>query len=128
MKVLRFPAMRRAIQLSLLLLGVSLATSAFAEGGPKRNRPADYQEITDEDRAAARERARNRVSTWNDAEIPPEYEFPWMQLGFVALAFLIATPVAWIAYRNSSKELKEHTVFTQQPKRRKAAEKPLDEA
>ncbi|MGV3619363.1 MAG: hypothetical protein ACO1OB_01025 [Archangium sp.] len=111
--------MRRAIQTVLLVLSLSVAASAFAANG--RQKPTEYQEVTDEDRAAARERARNRVSTWTEANMPEEYEFPWMRIGFVVLAFAIATPFALIAYRNSSQELKEHTAFTQQKTRRKAA-------
>lgn len=111
--------MRRATQTVLLMLSLTVAASAFAANG--RQKPSEYQEITDEDRAAARERSRNRVSTWSEANMPEEYEFPWMRIGFVALAFAIATPFAIAAYRNSSQELKEHTAFSQQSRKRKPA-------
>lgn len=124
--VLRSNAMRRSTYTLILVLSLTAASAAFA-ANEKRNKPSQYQEVTDEDRAAARERARTRVSTWNDAALPPEYSFPWMQLGFVALALGIATPIAWIAYRNSSKELKEVNAFAQQQPRKRAAKPAIEE-
>ncbi len=124
--VLRCAAMRRSTHTLLLVFTLTAASAAFA-ANERRNKPSEYQEVTDEDRAAARERARTRVSTWNDSELPPEYSFPWMQLGFIALAFAIATPIAWIAYRNSSKELKDANAFAQQQPRKRPAKPAIGE-
>lgn len=111
--------MRRVLQTVLLVVGLSVAGSAFAAGGG-RQKPAEFHEVSDEERAAARERARNRVPTWSESDVPEEYRFPWMQIGFVALAFAVATPFAWSAYRSSAKELRAHNAFAQsQPRKRK---------
>ena len=97
--------MRRSIKGLFLALSFLVAASAFA-ANERRHKPSEYQEITDEDRAAARERARSRVSEWRETELPPEYEFPWMQIGFVALAFAVALPFAWAAYNRHAAEVR----------------------
>lgn len=119
--------MRRSISTLFLALSLVVGASAFA-ANERRHKPSEYQEITDEDRAAARERARSRVSEWRETELPPEYEFPWMQIGFVALAFAIAVPFAWAAYNRHAAEVRaiaEATAPT--PRKRKAAATPAEE-
>lgn len=95
--------MRRSTSCLLLALSLLLGASAFA-ANERRLKPSDYQENPDQDRAAAREKARSRVATWQETELPPEYEFPWMQVGFVALAFAIAVPFGWGAYNRHAAE------------------------
>ena len=99
----RVQVMRRSISGLFLALSLSMGASAFA-ANERRHKPGEYQEITDEDRTAARERARSRVSSWRETELPPEYHFPWMQIGFVVLAFAIAAPFAWGAYNRHAAE------------------------
>ena len=91
--------------------------------------PSEYQEITDEDRTAARERAKSKVSTWRETELPPEYEFPWMQVGFVALAIGIAVPFGWAAYNRHAAEVKAiaEASVTTRAKRIKSAPAAQDE-
>jgi len=112
-----------------IALSVVLGTSAFA-ANEKRRKPAEFQDVTEEDRAAARERSRNRMGTWREVDPIPESTFPWMQLGFVALTFAIAAPFAWGYYNRSSKELRDANAFVNQPRKRssKAAEPADDQA
>lgn len=86
-----------------LALSLLMGASAFA-ANERRHKPSEYQEITEEDRDAARLRAKSKVSTWRETELPPEYEFPWMQIGFVALAIGIAVPFGWAAYNRHAAE------------------------
>ena len=113
--------MRRSISGLLIALSLLLGASAFA-ANERRHKPSEYQEISDEDRNAARERARNRVSTWRETELPPEYEFPWMQVGAVALAFAIAAPFAYGAYNRHAAEAREIAAATASPRKRAKAE------
>lgn len=114
--------MRRPITGLILALSLVFGASAFA-ANERRHKPSEYQEITDEDRTAARERARSRVSAWRETEVPPEYEFPWMQIGFVAAAFLVAAPFAYGAYSRHAADVRaiaEATAPT--PRKRKASQ------
>ena len=97
--------MRRSISGLFLALGLLMGVSAFA-ANERRHKPPEYQEpeISDEDRAAARERAKSKVTSWRETELPPEYEFPWMQVGAVVLAFVVATPFAIGAYNRHAAE------------------------
>lgn len=102
----------------VLALSLSLGASAFA-ANERRHKPSEYQDITDEDRAAARERARNRMGSWHEVDPIEESTFPWMQLGFTALAFAIVAPFAYWFFKNSSKELNEANAFANSgPKKR----------
>ncbi len=98
--------MRRSIRPLFVVLSLLLGASAFA-ANERRHKPAEYQDVTDEDRAAARERARKRIGEWHETDLPPEYQFPWMPVGFVALLLVIAVPFGWAAYNRSSKELRD---------------------
>ena len=113
--------MRRPITGLILTLSLAFGASAFA-ANERRHKPSEYQEISDEDRAAARERARSRVSAWRETELPPEYSFPWMQIGFVAAAFLLAAPFAYGAYnRHAALVRSVAEANTPTPRKRKAA-------
>ncbi|MFO0596966.1 MAG: hypothetical protein U0228_16745 [Myxococcaceae bacterium] len=98
--------MRRSPRLLLLALAVGLALPAFAEN-ERRHRPTEYQEMTDEEKAALKEKQRNRMGTWNENDLPPEYHFPWMQIGFIGLAIVIAIPFGWVAYKRFATETNE---------------------
>lgn len=110
-------AMRRSTPLFLLVIGVFLATSALA-ANEKRRKVAEYQDITDEDRAAARERARSRLGSFQETAPPQEYKFPWMAIGFAALTLGIAAPFAWGAYKRASKEQDDANAFAPGPRKR----------
>ena len=97
--------MRRSTSGLILALSLVVGASAFA-ANERRHKPPEYQEITDEDRAAARDKARSHVATWHETEVPPEYEFPLMQIGFVALALAIALPFGWAAYNRHAAEIR----------------------
>lgn len=113
--------MRRSTSGLFLALSLSLGASAFA-ANERRHKPSEYQEISDEERKAARERQRNRVSTWQETQLPPEYEFPWMQIGMVALAFAVAAPFAYGAYNRHAAEVREMAAASAPPRKRAKAE------
>ncbi len=112
--------MRRPLAGLILTLSLVFGASAFA-ANERRHKPSEYQELSEEDRNAARERARSRVSEWRETELPPEYEFPWMQIGFVAAAFLIAAPFAYGAYNRHAAEVRAIAEASAPPRKRKAA-------
>ena len=69
-------------------------------------------ELTEEEREAARVRARYKMGTWRESEAPPpEFAFPWMPLGFTLLIFALAAPFAWSAYRRDAKEMPDTKAF-----------------
>lgn len=118
--------MRRPINGLFIALSLFLGASAFA-ANERRHKPSDYQEITDEDRTAARDRARSRVSSWRETELPPEYEFPWMQIGFVALAFVVATPFAIGAYNRHAADVRAIAEASNTAPRKRAKAAPAEE-
>ncbi len=110
-----------------LVLSFGLLTGATALGANERRspKPAEFQtnEITEAERAAARERARHRMNAWKTDEPVPEYKFPWMLLGFTVLTIGIAAPFAYGAYQRQAKELREAEAFAATgPRKRKAAD------
>lgn len=98
--------MRRSIQLVAVALSLSFATAAFA-ANERRIKPNDYQEMSDEEKAAAKTRARSKITAWNETAVPPEYEFPWMPITFSVLALGLAAPFAWRAWKAYSSETRE---------------------
>lgn len=119
--------MRRSISGLFLTLSLLMGASALA-ANERRHRPAEYQEPSDEERKAAKGRSRPRVSTWRESELPPEYEFPWMQIGFVALALTIAVPFGWAAYNRHAAEVRAIAEATKPaPRRRAKAADPAEE-
>lgn len=107
----------------LVVLSLGLLASATALGADRRGKPAEYQpsEITEAERAAARERARNRMNAWGADEPAPEFKFPWMLVGFAVLAFGIAAPFAYGAYQRQAKEFREADAFAPPAGRRRKA-------
>lgn len=118
--------MRRSLSALLLAVTLSSGATALAEN-ERRHKPAEYQEISDEDRAAARERSRNKVSQWRETQLPPEYKFPWMQIGFTVLTLGLAIPFGWSMYRNSSRELRDRAVPLPTPRKRSKPEVQAEE-
>lgn len=109
--------MRRSLASLLLALGLLTGATALA-ANERRHKPADYQEITEEDRSAARDRARHKVRQWREADPMPEYHFPWMPIGFTVLTLGLAAPFAWAAYNRHAKELRERAALAPQPRKR----------
>lgn len=111
-----------ARSLSGLLLALCLLSGVTAlAANERRHKPSEYQEVTDEDRAAARERSRNKVGQWRETELPPEYKFPWMQVGFTVLTLGLAIPIGWAAYNRFSRELRERELVVAAPRKRAKA-------
>lgn len=114
--------MVRALSAATLLSCLLVAGAAQA-ANERRGKPAEYKtdELTEAERAAARERARHRVSDWRGDEPPPEgFKIPWMPITFSLLALGIAAPFAVSAYRNQAKELREADAFSANSRRRRA--------
>jgi hypothetical protein len=126
------------MRMILTLLGLSLAasTAALADGaspgprsGVKAFRESDgppaasdrrrggvqpYQptELTDEQREAANTRARYKMGTWRETQLPPpEPRFPWMPIGFTLLTFAVVAPFAWSSYRHHVGEIPDRRAF-----------------
>jgi hypothetical protein len=120
--------MLRPARFALLSLG--LLASVTALGADRRGKPAEYQasELTEAERAAARERARNRMNAWGADEPAPEFKFPWMMVGFSVLALGIAAPFAYGAYQRQAKELREADAFAQPAGRKRKAADVEEEA
>jgi Flp pilus assembly protein TadB len=101
------------------------AGSASAANERRSNKPAEYQtnELTEADRAAARERARHRMNEWRGDEPPPEgFKIPWMPIIFVSLTLMVAAPFGIYVYRQQARELREADAFAATSRRRRAAE------
>jgi hypothetical protein len=134
--------------LTLLGLGLAATTSALADGAspthpragvkpfqdsdasqasratmrPGGVQPYEAVELTEEEREAARHRARNKMGTWRETVLPPpESHFPWMPLGFTLLTFAVVTPFAWSSYRRHVEQAPDTRAFGTQ--RRRAAPK-----
>lgn len=114
---------------NLLLIALSLTLGTATIAAAERHKPAEYQDITDEERAAAKERSRSHMGSWKEVDLPPEYHFPWMQIGFICAALAIAVPFAWSAYNRSAKELRDTDAFAQNgpPKKRAKPAAPVAE-
>jgi hypothetical protein len=119
--------MRRFLILYALMMAFAAladtGTGATKGTGGRRGKPQDFQatEMTDEEREAARVRARYRMGTWREAEpVQAEPKFPWMPIGFTLLSFAVVAPFAWNAYRGTAKELANTATFGPQPRRRRA--------
>lgn len=85
-----------------LLLALCFETSAWAAN--KRAKVGEYQSGTNEVTETAKARNRARAEAWVEAD-PVEDEqaiVPWLKVGMIALAFAIAAPFAWSAYRRST--------------------------
>lgn len=103
--------MRRHLAAAVLALSLLSSAHALAAGGRKVQ---DFQEteMTDEQREDADNRARHRVSKWQEEQkLPEESHFPWMFFGLAAAIIAVATPFAWGAYKRTSQELKEADAF-----------------
>ncbi len=62
--------------------------------------------LTEEEREAARARARQKMGTWVESEPPPPASpFPWGPLFATLLAFAVAAPLAWSSYRRHIAEM-----------------------
>lgn len=110
--------------LLFIALSLALGTSALANN-ERKHRPGEYQELSEEEKAAMKEKNRNRMGQWNETDLPPEYHFPWMQLGFIALAIGIAVPFGWIAYKKFAVETDEYNAASAPPTMKKRS-KTLD--
>lgn len=97
-----------------LLLVLALASGGAALAQPRRqvqdfNTP---REMTAEEREAAKQRAmgNNLNGYTKDVEVKSK-PIPWMAIGLAGLVFLVTTPFALKAYRNTTKEISDQNTF-----------------
>jgi hypothetical protein len=98
--------MRRVLWLMTMALVLS-SVSAVAQrpaAAPKEFRAGEQ---TVQQREEARTKARYKMNTWHEADdnLPQEFQFPWMPIGFTLLCFAVVTPFAMAMYRRMSAEL-----------------------
>ncbi|MCE9670038.1 hypothetical protein LY474_19755 [Myxococcus stipitatus] len=104
----------RNLPLARLLLALALATGGAALAQP-RKKVQDFQtpqELTPEEREAAKQRAmgNNLTSYGKDVETKTK-PFPWKATGLAGLVFLATVPFAFRAYRNTTKEISDSNTF-----------------
>ncbi|WP_375764861.1 hypothetical protein NR798_24395 [Archangium gephyra] len=69
------------------------------------------EEMTQEERDAARARPKYNISSYNrDIQIKEE-PIPWKAIALGFIAMLVTAPFAWRAYRSTTKEISEANTF-----------------
>lgn len=94
----------RTFRLMLLALSLGIAADVYAAG----KRPGEFQtpnQMSEEELAEAKARSKNKINGFDEKMEEKPKEFPVMFVGLVGLVFLVATPFALRAYRNTSKEI-----------------------
>ena len=88
----------------LLLLAFALATPALAQ----RKRVSQFQndDTVEDDQNAKRNRTKNRLPGFVTEEVPVDEPFPWRSLALGVIAFAVAAPFAYTAWKNAQSELK----------------------
>ena len=96
----------RAIRYLLILAILGSAASVFAAG----KKPGEFQapnQMTEEELAEAKARSKNKLNGFDEKQSEKPKEVPWMMIGLIGISFLVATPFALRAFRNTSKEIAE---------------------
>lgn len=92
-------AFRTALFAALVLGG-----AAFAAG----KKPTDFQapaQMTEEELAEAKARSKKQLNGFDEKQSEKPKDIPWMFIGLVGISFVVATPFALRAFRNTSKEI-----------------------
>jgi len=95
----------------LVLLSALLTGGAVLAGRPVQEFQAPAQ-MTDEEKAAlkAQQLGGNINAYGKDIQIK-ETPVPWAAIGLAGIVFLVATPFALRAYRNTTKEIADTNTF-----------------
>jgi hypothetical protein len=99
----------------LVLLSALLSGGAVLAARPVQNFQAPA-EMTDEEKAAlkAQQLGGNINAYGKDIQIK-ETPVPWAAIGLAGIVFLVATPFAVRAYRNTTKEIADTNTFGASP-------------
>jgi hypothetical protein len=102
--------MRTPTSLKLaVVFGLVLGGSALAA-----RKPTDFQEpakMTEEELAAAKQRSKYNINSYGEMMEEKPKPFPWMAVSLAGICFLVATPFALRAYRNTSREIAGSKAF-----------------
>jgi hypothetical protein len=98
--------------LSRLLVVLVLVTGGAAVAQQRRQLQSFEGEVmTQEQRDADRSKSKYNINAYGK-DIPLKDEpFPWMALGLAGIVFLVVSPFAYLAYKNTSKEMAQAHVF-----------------
>jgi hypothetical protein len=95
----------------LVLLSALLSGGAVLAGRPVQEFQAP-SEMTDEEKAALKARQLGgNINAYNKDIQIKETPVPWKAIGLAGLVFLVATPFAVRAYRNTTKEIADTNTF-----------------
>jgi hypothetical protein len=102
---MRFPSYSRLVVVLVLVTG----GAALAQ----RRQLQDFQggEMTQQEREAARGRAKYNINGYTKDIRIKEEPIPWMAIGLAAVAFAVTAPFAWRIYKGTTKEMADANVF-----------------
>lgn len=94
------------------LLAVLVLVSGGAAVAQHRQLPS-YQgdDMTQQERDAARSRPKYNINSYGKDAPVKQTPIPWKAIGLAVIAFGIASPFAWRAYKGTTKEMAEANVF-----------------
>jgi len=95
----------------LVLLSALLTGGAVLAGRPVQDFQAP-SEMTEEEKAALKaQQLGGNINSYNKDIQIKETPVPWAAIGLAGLVFLVATPFALRAYRNTTKEIADTNTF-----------------
>jgi hypothetical protein len=95
----------------LVLLSALLSGGAVLAGRPVQDFQAPAQ-MTDEEKAALKaQQLGGNINSYNKDIQIKETPVPWAAIGLAGIVFLVATPFAVRAYRNTTKEIADTNTF-----------------
>lgn len=100
----------RPPSLSRLLVVLVLVTGGAALAQRRQLQNFEAEEMTQEERAAARSRPKYNINSYGrDIQIKEE-PIPWKAIGLGFIAMLVTAPFAWRAYKSTTREMAEANV------------------
>ncbi len=100
-------------RLSRLLALVVLVSGGAALAQPQRRQLNSYQdtEMTLEERNASRSRPKSNINAYTKDIKVKEEPIPWKAIGLAVIAFGIAAPFAWRAYKGTTRDIAAANTF-----------------
>lgn len=95
------------------LLVVLVLVSGGAAVAQQRRQMQEFKggEMTQQEREAERSRPKYNINAYGKDIKIKEEPIPWMAIGLACIAFVVVSPFAWRAYKNTTKEMAEANVF-----------------
>lgn len=114
-----FRHVRRLYLAGLFIGAFSAPATALARDGGSKPVPLTEAEVSalKQEAARRRERGTGAFAEYREPSLEKPEPIPWMAIGMGAIAFLVAAPFAFRAYRDTARELNEATAFAS-PNRR----------